>query len=257
MRKKNIILLLILFSILSISTKAQSWKRLKYEFYYGIGISNFMGDIMAPKNKEAVIWADFFNTMGPIANVGLRYFAKERHHFSGNASIGQFYAKETPNTYKFYYRGLKFSSAFLELSLRYEYLFLKERSRRTVYRKFGESKWKNFMIPSYLFIGIGGLVNGGTVTHNYNKMSQKKNYVNGAFVIPYGIGFKAKVRHLLYINLEIGARFTFSDGIDYVKKDNFSNIQGGSFVDQYGFISVNIVHKLATDRKGMPKFKKY
>lgn len=257
MKNKNIIVLFIIFLILSVSAKAQNWKRMRYEFYYGIGISTFMGDVMAPINKNAVIWMDFFNTMGPIANVGLRYLAKERHHFSGNASIGQLYAKETPNSYRFYYRGLKFSTAFLELSVRYEYLFLKERSRKTIYRKFGESKWKNFMIPSYLFIGVGGLVNGGVVTHNYNRVSDKKNYINGAFVIPYGIGFKAKVNYLLYINLEVGARFTFSDGIDYVEKNNFSNIQGGAFVDQYGFISVNVIHKLGSNRKGMPKFKKY
>lgn len=251
------IYIVILFLFLFVSGFSQRWGKRKYEFFYGIGASNFMGDIMAPQNEKIHLWVHLFNTVAPMANVGLRYNIEDRHYASATVSFGQFYAKETPGNSKYYYRGLKFSTGFLEIAARYEFLVLKERTRRTVYKKLGESKLKNFNVPIYLFVGLAGMVNGGTVTHNFNTTSESKNYISGAFAIPYGIGFKTKLKRFLYINLELGARFTLSDGIDYVKRNNFSNITGGHYFDQYGFITVNVIHKLGSDRKGLPKFKRH
>lgn len=255
MKHKSIIVILFLF--VSVTALSQRWNKREYELFYGVGVSNFMGDVMSPKDKNTYVWAHFFNTMGPVINGGLRYNIENRQYASGVVSIGQFYAKESPNNSKYYYRGLKFSTMFLEISARYEFLVLKERNRRTVYRKLGESKWKNFMVPTYLFVGLAGMINGGTVTHNYNIISESKNYINGAFAIPYGIGLKTRIKRFIYINLEFGARFTLSDGIDYVKRSNFSDITGGNYFDQYGFITINVIHQLGSTRKGLPKFRKH
>ncbi len=256
MNKKYLTLILV-GTILSVTTaKAQRWNNRKYELFYGIGASNFMGDIMSPIDRNVHIWAHFFNTISPIANAGLRYNIQQRHYATATCSLGQLYAKEMAGNSKYYYRGLKFSTVFLELAARYEFLVFKEKRRRTVYRKLGDSKLKNFSLPTYAFIGVGALVNGGKVTHNYDIHSDEKRYVNVAAVIPYGLGVKFRIKNYTYINLEAGARLALSDGIDYIKKDNFSNITGGSYIDQYGFLTINMIRQLGVTRKGLPKFKR-
>ncbi len=249
--KSFLITTALLFGFMS---HAQNWNQKKYEFYYGIGMSNFMGDIAAPTDPNKVAWMHFFNTMGPVVNTGLRYNLQDRHFIRGSLFLGQLYAEDPLNDPKYHYRGYKMSSFFTELSVKYEFLILKEKSRSTVYRQLGESKLKNFSFPTYLFIGFGGTFNVGTLSNLSGTSTTKESFTNIAPVVPIGFGMKFRASRNTYLNIEAGIRIAFSDGIDNAVGTPENHF--GEYWDQYQFFSFNIIHKLKSNQKGFPKFKK-
>jgi len=255
MKNKRFIFLIALLAFINIS-RAQNWNQRKYEFQYGIGIVNFMGDIAAPSNPNKLFWIHFIKTLSPIANVGLRYNFEKRHYVSGHVHVGQMYADDPLGNPNFHLaRRHKFSSFFTEISAKYEFSIFEERTRRTVYKQLGETRLKNFSLPTYLFIGFGATLNIGTFTQpELGTVNTKtESYSNIAPVIPIGIGFKYKVSRYTYLNLEVGARLALNDGIDNAKgKENESY---GDFIDQYQFLNINLIHKLRTNKKGFPKFR--
>ncbi len=252
MRLKSILLIIIVLCTLSI--QAQSWNQRRYEFYYGIGMSNFMGDIAAPTDASKNIWMHFFNTMGPVVNTGLRYHLQDRHYARASLFLGQFFAEDPLNDPNYYYRGYKMSSFFTELSVKYEFLILKEKSRRNVYRQLGESKLKNFSLPTYVFIGFGGTFNVGNLQDVSGKEATKESFSNIAPIVPIGFGMKFRASRYTYLNIEAGIRITFSDGIDNAVGTPENHF--GEYWDQYQFLTFNVIHKLKTNKKGLPKFRK-
>lgn len=246
-----IITSLLLFAFIS---NAQRWNQRKYEFYYGIGATNFICDIGVPTNSDKDIWIHFFNTMGFSANTGLRYNIKDRHFVRGSLYLGQLYASDVPDNPKYYYRGYTTNSFFTDLTVRYEFLVLKEKSRRTIYRQLGESKLKNFSVPTYLFVGIGGVFNAGTLQQTSGETKTTNKYVNVAPVATYGFGLKFRINRLTYFNVELSGQTAFNDGLDGAKGSEYKFF--GEWIDQYQLISFNLIHKLRSNRNGLPKFKK-
>jgi hypothetical protein len=102
-------------------------------------------------------------------------------------------------------KGLEFKSYFTEISARYEFLFLKEKRKSTVYRRLGQTGLKNLTFPSYVFIGIGGMVNYGKFSRNINdgRARVTENYFNVAPVVPFGFGTKMRIDYNLYLNLSL------------------------------------------------------
>jgi hypothetical protein len=251
--KRLTLLIVILFAF--IATKAQWWNQLKYEYYYGIGATNFMGDVSAPSDNTKLIWVNFFNTIGPYGNAGLRYKWKERHNFNGNLSLGQIYAKDPVGDANYQDANREANSFFIELSGRYEFVVFKEKQRRTVYRMLGENPLKNFNLPTYMFVGAGGMYNIGTYTKNDYAEVITEPIRNFAPVVMGGIGFKTRLSDLSYLNVEATIRLPFSDGIDWAT-NGVGNGGGGEWFDQYQTISINYVHKLKANAKGLPKFRR-
>ncbi len=232
---------------------AQPASLLKYEFFGGIGGTNLMGDISAPRNSKQIAWVKLFNTVGFSGNVGLRYNFAKNQNASINLTLGQLYAEDPIGDPKFWNRGWRSSTFFTEFSGRYEYTVVKERQRRTVYKMLGESMLKNFNLPTYLFIGVGGLYNIGKLNEITEDGTSNLSapYSNFTVVIPYGIGFKTRLTRLSYINVEVGLRFALNDGIDN-KTQGKPGIFGS---DQYQFININYVKKLKSTKNGAPKFR--
>lgn len=255
MKKRAQLVLVLLFVMLSV-TKAQQWNQRNYEFQYGIGIVNFMGDIAAPSDPDKRFWIHFTKTLSPIANVGLRYNVKERHYVSGHIYMGQMYAEDPLGNPSFHAtRRYNFNSFFSEVSAKYEYLIFKEKTRQTVYKQLGETPLKNLKLPTYLFIGVGTAINIGTLTKPQlgSIYLNKESYVNIAPVIPIGIGIKPRIKKHTYLNIEIGARIVLNDGVDNaIGKENESF---GDFIDQYQFLNINLIHKLRSNKNGFPKFR--
>lgn len=254
-KKLLYILIFILFYSQGFS---QSWSRYKYEFYYGIGATNLMGDVGAPNPEfaspiKSYVWVNFWNTIGFTTNAGLRYHYKDRQYFRANIFLGQLYTQDPVGDIEYWNMGRKANSFFTEIAVKYEYMIFKESKRSTVYKKLGESGLKNFTLPTYLFIGIGGTFNIGTFTQRTDdgKSVTQENFTNIAPTIPFGIGFKYRINKLTYINLEAEWHFTMSDGIDNVVGVGF-----GEWYDQYQTITFNIVHKLRQNQNGTPKFRR-
>jgi len=252
-KKATYILLLLL---LPIFVSAQRWSRYKYEGYYGIGLTNFTGDVSAPVNTSKFVWVNFFNTIGFAANAGLRYNFADRQYVRGNIFLGQLYAEDPIGNPNYWYRGIKFSSFFTEIAAKYEFMIWKEKKKSTVYRMLGETGFKNFSMPTYLFVGFGATFNAGNFSRIVDEgtSTEKEGYVNFCPTIPFGIGFKYRLGKLTYINLEAEWHFTITDGIDNAKgKDS---PMYGEWFDQYQTITFNIIHKLRQNRNGMPKFRR-
>lgn len=246
--------LTLLLLVLASSSYAQNWNQRKYELYYGIGMSNFMGDIASPTDPNKHVWVHFFNTIAPVANVGLRYHYKNRHYFRGSLFLGQFYAEDVPYNSKWNYRGYKMSSFFTELSVKYEFLIFQEKSRSTIYKQLGESKLKNFNLPTYLFIGLGGTFNVGSLKNYSGQSIKSESYVNISPAIPIGIGIKFRFSRYTYGNIEAGHRFTLNDGIDNAKGSE--NESFGEYMDQYQFLTFNIIHKIRSNKNGLPRLRR-
>ncbi len=256
MNIKNTILILIIF--LSLQSYGQRWNQRKYEFYYGIGLVNLMSDIGVPTDASKPIWMNFFNTIGYAGNAGLKYNFKGRQYIRASLFLGQLYAEDVANDPNYYYRGYRMSSFFTELSVKYELLVIKEKKRSTVYRQLGESKLKNFSVPTYLFIGLGGTFNTGSLNQAKDHETISENFMNIAAVVPIGLGFKFRASKYTSINLEAGIRIAFSDKLDYAwkGKNPLSPNEFGSYLDQYQTLTINVIHKLRSNKKGLPKFKK-
>lgn len=252
MKHKHIFIFLLI--VFSMNAQAQRWNQRKYEFYYGLGIANFMGDIGAPSDANKLIWMNIPNTISVNGNVGLRYNFKERNFVRAGLYLGQMRVKDVPDNPDFYYRGYEMSSLFTELSAKYEFLIVQEKKRRTVYRQLGESPLKNLSLPTYIFVGLGANFNFGKLTKPDNLAIKTDNFVNIAPVIPIGIGSKLRINRTTYFGVEAGIRIAFSDGIDGAKGSE--NDQFGEWYDQYQFLTFNLIHKLRSNKKGLPKFKK-
>lgn len=252
--KHYIVLAITLFAFNNIH--AQSWNTVKYEYYVGLGATNFMGDVSAPTDANKLIWVNFFNTIGPYGDFGLRYKWKEREHINLNISLGQIYAKDPVGDPNYWDFNREANTFFTEVSGRYEFLILKEKPRRTVYRILGESPLKNFNLPTYVFAGLGAMVNVGKFTQippNNASSIISEPIFNFAPIIPVGIGFKTRLSDVSYLNIEATIRIALSDGIDYANGDVGG---GGSWFDQYQTITFNYVHKLKANANGWPKFRR-
>jgi hypothetical protein len=224
---------------------AQTFSRYNYEFTIGFGGTNLMGDVCAPSDANKIAWVNLFNTVGYVGNTGLRYRFTERHSASANLSLGKLHAEDPSGDPKYWDAGRKSNTFFAEMTGRYEFMAVKEKKKRTVYRMLGESYFKNINIPIYLFVGAGGVFNTGHFSRTFSRNDSTSTvpYSNFTFVVPYGVGFKSRVTTTSYINLEVGLRFAFSDKID-----NWEN----GWYDQYQFITLNYIVKLKANRKGYP-----
>ena len=256
------------------SKSIKKWSNRRYEMHTGIGLTNFMGDICSPRDPKKQVWVLPFKTTGYVSNGLLKYQLKERQYLSGGISVGYMAARETiQKQAQYYYRdGITFKTGFAEVSARYEFQFIKEKTRRNVYRRLGETKLKNFTLPSYIFIGVGGIFNAGNFYWNdFNSEPMKGKerfsefYCNFAPVIMGGLGCKVRVDRNTYLGIEFGNRLAINDGIDNCDSKNrpkgnqHEEINGhwvfGKWYDQYQFITVSLVYKMREKRNHMPNFK--
>ena len=265
MKIKHLLLTLAVTIIFISQASAQAWSQFKYEFYYGLGATNFMGDVAAPSDPSRIIWMHFFNTMGIKGNAGLRYQWKEQQYLSANFSFGQLYAKDPVGDPDYYDANRTANSFFTELSVRYEYLVVKEKTKKTVYKMLGENSLKNINIPTYLFIGAGGTYNIGSFTRVGPDGAADiidERISNFALIVPLGVGIKTRLSNVSYLNLEATIYLTSSDGLDWATKNIKENGitiykgDGGDWIDQYQSITINYIHKLRANKKGLPKFKR-
>lgn len=255
MGKKTIAYILLILLLFPAIAHSQSWRQKKYEFKYGIGATNFMGDVAAPSDANKLIWINILHTVGFTGNVALNYHFSERAMLKGDVHIGQLYANDPIDNPDYWYRGIKVNSFFTEISGQYEYMLIKEKPRRTIYRQLGESPFKNFTLPTYAFIGLGGTANFGSYSRiiNQGKDVDSESFVNVAPILPIGIGVKFRIDRDTYFNIEAGWRFTLSDGIDNAV--GTAENAFGEWYDQYQVVTINLIHKLRENKNGFPRFK--
>ena len=220
----------------SSSKSLSKWSQRRYELHTGIGVTNFMGDVCSPRSASKQAWILPFKTTGYVSNGLLKYQLTERQYVSGGLSVG------------------------------YMVMFIKEKTRRNVYRSLNETKLKNFTMPSYIFIGVGGMFNAGNFYWNDFTSKPVKGreryhefYYNFAPVIMGGLGCKIRIDRNTYVGFEFGNRLALSDGIDHCDGNKERTEEHpwifGKWVDQYQFLTASLVYKMREKRNHMPNFK--
>ena len=246
--QKVIVLILTVLMLPNLST-AQKWKRQRVEYSFGIGATNFLGDLGGRDQIGTDFVMDFeYRATRYAVGLGYRYQIGRDWYVKYNllyalVSGDDDYTKEQ-------FRGprlLNFKSHIVELSGQLEYMLIKQKTGH-LYRLRGVRGKSWFRFEVYALGGIGGIWYDPKGERNGSWFSLKPLHTEGqglpggpegqysgfTLVIPYGIGIKralgagARSRHYgsWSISLELTMRKTFSDYIDDVSTFYYND--GGS-----------------------------
>lgn len=226
MMRYFLILLFFLPSVLS----AQQWKRYRKEYVYGIGATNFLGDLGGGNTTAQKFIFDIEPTLTrPAASVGYRYRLTRHTSVKGGIFYGIARGDDKLTTeIARNNRNLHFRSNIFELSGQYEFSFINERQGHR-YQIKGVKGWKNINIQSYFFAGLGIFYFNPKAqldgkwhslqplgTEGQGLPGERKKYSRINIAVPFGIGFKYGISRTMTIGLEYGPRKTFTDYIDDV-----------------------------------------
>ena len=238
-------ILIIFLVLLSSLSEAQRWKRDRYEFVYGLGVSNFTGDVgsrRADQNffYEYGLWVNI-RSIRPVGNVGFRYKLLERLDVKASLNFGLLSNDDWYGSWRS--RNLSFRTTIVELSTQAEYTIIKEKKRINILRHHRNKlirRLRNLNIPVYLFAGVGGMyfnpqtkyrgewynlqplgTEGQGLEPIYNAQTGNLIYdppdnhdSRFTATFPLGIGFKLRLTKKVMLSMEASMRYTLTDYID-------------------------------------------
>ncbi len=181
--------LLITFVCITITSKAQI-----NEIGLFLGASNYIGDV-GPEN--------YINPNNFMGGVIYKWNMNPRIAIRGTFTFAQLSSDDANATnQERYLRGIRFTNSIKEIALGME----------INYFEYNLDDYRLTHTPYLLF---------EVAAFNYNVVTEErapKEYKyksKTSFAIPFGIGYKTKLFYDFAIALEIRARYTFSDDIDY------------------------------------------
>jgi hypothetical protein len=208
------------------------WRRMRYEVIYGVGGTNFLGELGGADQFGTNFLRDLeISQTRPLVSIGMRYKLLQDLAVRSGLSFGYLHGDDltTNETYR-RYRNLRFRSPIFEWAWQLEYSVLRERMghRYNLRRVRG---MRGYKINTYFFVGVAmfwfnpqGYYNGKwynlhpMCTEGEGIIQTREPYHRLQVSIPYGIGFKYGLDRRWSIGLEFGPRKTFTDYIDDVSK---------------------------------------
>jgi len=243
---KFIFIGLLLIPVLGYS---QRWKLSRSEYMYGVGVSNYFGDIGGSIKTDATGFADIdLGCTRPVLAVGYRYRMYERFAVKANLSYANMCGKDVKSANEG--RNYSFTANLFEFNGHVEY-HITEEKQMVSYSSMsmrGKLKKMNAGINLYVFVGVGGA---------YFKPKAEEGTFDGRFdgnknialVVPFGIGLKYPISPKSYIGLEFGRRFVTSDYIDGFSPDlSESN-------DIYYFTVISVSYKIKRKSNRRPEYR--
>jgi hypothetical protein len=239
---KKLYLILIIAISLPVMVNAQRykqrWKAYRSEVHFGVGPSNFLGELGGANQIGTDYFKDLEISQTRLAfSGGLRYKLSQQFAINTHLTYGKV-AGSDDLTKEFFrhYRNLNFKSNILELNSNFEVAFIKEQVGHR-YRLRGVRGQRGFEMSVYGFLGIGvfyfnpkGQTEGGEWvdlntlgTEGQGLSGTRKKYSKVQLCIPVGIGFKYSFDRRWGIGLEYGIRKTFTDYIDDASKTYYDN----------------------------------
>ena len=233
--KKTVLLLLSLIALIPSVSDAQRWKRQRYEFSFGIGITNFLGELGGANQIGTHYFKDLEWSQSRLAvAVGLRYKLSNYLALKSHLSYGRVSGNDNLTEENFrHYRNLSFFSDIYEFNINFEGAFQQEQ----IGHRYHLSKIRGaigYEIYTYAFIGAGifhmdpKTEYKGSVyrlqpigTEGEGLLPSRPKYSLWQFCIPVGIGFKYTLGRQWGVGLELGIRKTFTDYIDDVSTTYF------------------------------------
>ncbi|MFN0189187.1 MAG: DUF6089 family protein [Bacteroidia bacterium] len=208
------------------------WKAYRYEWSFGIGASNFLGDLGGANAIGTNGFKDLeLSLTRPALTVGMRYKLSPALSIHSHLTYG--HVKGDDKLTKEYFRstrGMNFKSNIYEFNVNFEAALLSQKEGG-IYRLRGVRRSNTFEGSLYGFIGIGvfhfnpkGEVNDkwyelqplGTEGQGISPARDK--YKRTQICIPFGIGGRYFFNRRWGVGFEFGLRKTFTDYIDDVSK---------------------------------------
>ena len=157
--KKLLIISLMFFLLLPV-TDAQLWKARRYEAVFGVGTTQFFGDIGGFSNDENILGIKDFTFLQTRFNLntGMRYRISEDFAVRLSLVFGMFHSTDARGSNE--NRGFESGTMFFEPALLGEYYFIKNKAENSfVFLKGNTSLLKSAFqaMDFYAFAGAGGL----------------------------------------------------------------------------------------------------
>ena len=235
---QKVIILILTILMLPVFSQAQKWKRQRTEYSFGLGATNFLGDLGGRNQQGTDGFMDFeIQSTRYALGLGYKYQLEKNWFIKGNLYYvmvsGNDNLTKEPNRAT---RNLNFRSNVVELSAQVEFMIVQQRTGH-LYRLRGVRGKSWFRFEVYALAGLGGIwfdpigtdANGSQRLAPLNTEGQglpggPKDYTGFTMVVPYGIGIRRSLvggprsRHFgsWAIALELTMRKTFSDYIDDV-----------------------------------------
>jgi hypothetical protein len=234
MKQKYLIVLLLIILIPSLA-EAQRWKRQRWEFSFGAGVTNFLGELGGANQIGTNYFKDLEWSMTRFAtSVGLRYKLSNYFALKSNLTYGRVAGDDKLTTEKFRnHRNINFRSDVVEVNMNFEGAFQQEQVGHR-YRLRKVRGLKGYELYLYGFVGVGvfyfnpvaeydgkvyQLRNLGTEGQGITPTREKYSQIQ--VCVPVGFGFKYTIDRSWGVGIELGIRKTFTDYIDDVSTTYF------------------------------------
>lgn len=224
---------LLLLSFLIFTAKgleAQAWKTVKHEVSFGVGASNFLGDLGGAKGIGTHGIKDLkFSMTRPTIIAGYKYMLNPYLAVKASVLWGLVSGDDaiTKNNVR-NNRNLSFRSNIGEVAGYFEYFPYADRIHPR-YKLKGVNGNKAFSLSPYFSVGVGFTVfnpkakyNGNWValqplgTEGQGLAGRPDKYHRFTLSFPIGIGVKYRIDKQLAVGFELSLRYTLSDYIDDV-----------------------------------------
>ena len=210
-----------------------AWKKHRHEFNFGIGVSNFLGEVGGrDRIGTNFIWDLEFSKTNFAAQVNYQYYLGQKVALRTSFTYGKVSGDDALTSEMFRHnRNLSFQSIILEAGLGFEYQFLKEKLGNVYNLKSSTGKklgTKSFSLGMYVTAGVAGFYfnpkaigpDGSLValkplkTEGQGLPNGAKEYSNYNIAIPIGFGVRKSLGRTIGLKFELTHRFTFTDYID-------------------------------------------
>lgn len=243
-------IIFLFFVTAPVITFAQRWKLSRSEYIYGIGVSNYFGDIGGSEKADASGFADidFANTR-PTLSVGYRYKLYERVAIKAGLTYANIHGTDVKSVNE--ERNYSFTTNMFELTGHVEYHITEEKAVVSYKSMSLRGKLKKFNagVNLYVFLGVGGAYFKPKALDDFAESERFNQNKNMGLVVPFGIGLKYPLTSNSYIGLEFGRRFITSDYID-----GFSP-EASDAKDVYYFTVINVSYKIKKKSKRRTEYR--
>lgn len=235
--QKILLLILSLLLLSSFGGIAQRWKKVRYEFIYGVGACNFFGDLGGNNGKGKHNFIDLdLNTTRPALFAAMRYRITQRVATKLNLVYGNIKGDDKNSTSTRTGRNFGFKSMLFESSLNFEFSITKEKTgRRYSFTSAGKIRLDG--VNTYVFAGVGGVYfnpKGQYIDQKWYALQPlgtegqglpgaKGKYSRVAGTFPLGFGMKYSYNRKVNFGMEFGYRLTTTDYLDDVSDSYYDN----------------------------------
>lgn len=204
---------------------SQAWKYYRQEVSFGIGASNFLGELGGANQVGTNRLRDMeFSLTRPSVKIGYRYLINPNFKVGADLLFGRLNGDDQLTKESFRNnRNLHFRSPIVEFAAFFEYYPFTDKTGH-MYRMKGVGGNKEHYFSPYISVGFGGfwfnpraLYPVDNKWHNLQSIqTENVAYKRVSICIPMGLGVKYSLSRELSIGFEMSGRKTFTDYIDDV-----------------------------------------